>query len=558
MTWPFVILNWSGRFIARRSSHNSGTWGQLMIDGMAINQHAHVDAAHAVTRGAGTTIAVIDDGFDIDHVEFSAAGKIVAPFDALSRSRDPRPRDHHPRFPDNHGTACAGVACAAGLDGATGVAPDARLMPIRFAANLGSMAEARAFKWAADNGADVISCSWGPPDGDWDDPDDPRHDVRVPLPDSSRDAMNYAITNGRGGRGCVILFAAGNGNESVSNDGYASHDQTIAVAACNDRGRRSVYSDFGPELWCSFPSNDFGFPPTGHPAPLTPGIWTADRSGRAGYNRGRPGAGDTEGDYTNSFGGTSSACPGAAGVCALILSVNPELGWQDVREILRKSAERIDPGEGNYDAAGHSRFYGYGRVNAAAAVQLARGEVRSTIEVSRSFARPIEDLGTTEVTLTVTDDEVIEDLAVSVKIDHSYVGDLVLSLIPPGRPARTVELQSRRGGSRDDLERTYRSSSHDDLAQLLGRSSAGTWTLRVQDRAARDVGVIRRFGLHIGIGSDPARRSMKGGGERRAAKRQAGKKPPVKRKPRRSPAPKTKARAKSRGGRKRARKPAKK
>jgi subtilisin family serine protease len=61
---------------------------------------------------------------------------------------------------DNHGTARAGVACANGIEGASGVAPLAKLMPISLADGLGSVREAEAFRWAADNGADVISCSW--------------------------------------------------------------------------------------------------------------------------------------------------------------------------------------------------------------------------------------------------------------------------------------------------------------------------------------------------------------------------------------------------------------
>ena len=129
--------------------------------------------------------------------------------------------------------------------GASGVAPRAKLMPIRLASGLGSQQEANAFRWAADNGADVISCSWGPADGRWFDPNDPRHQSVFRLPASTRLAIDYATTNGRGGKGCVILFAAGNGNESVDNDGYASYEGVIAVAACNDRGKRSVYSDFG-------------------------------------------------------------------------------------------------------------------------------------------------------------------------------------------------------------------------------------------------------------------------------------------------------------------------
>jgi subtilisin family serine protease len=201
-------------------------------------------------------------------------------------------------------------------------------MPIRLSSALGSQQEGDAFEWAADHGADVISCSWGPSDGAWYDPNDPLHNRSFSIPASTKLAIDYATTQGRNGKGCVIFFAAGNGNESVENDGYASYENVIAVAACGDRSIKSVYSDFGKAIWCAFPSSDFGFLPTNHPDPLTTGIWTTDRVGAMGYNPGDVRLGDGAGLFTNDFGGTSSSCPGAAGVAALILSVNPDLKWQ--------------------------------------------------------------------------------------------------------------------------------------------------------------------------------------------------------------------------------------
>lgn len=336
-----------------------------VIDGQVIEAHANVVAAWELTQGDGVVICILDDGVDIHHEEFSTSGKIVAPRSFTKpRSDNPSPSEG-----DNHGTACSGVACADGQHGAAGVAPRARLMPLRNVSGLGSQDEADAFVWAADNGADVISCSWGPPCGKWWDPRDPIHDQVVPLPDNTRLAIDYAVAHGRGGRGCVITWAAGNGNENVDNDGYAAYDKVIAVAACNDTDSKSVYSDFGDAIWCAFPSNDF--PTDDGVPPRTRGIWTTDRAGREGYNSGDTTLGDVGGNYTNSFGGTSSACPGVAGVVALILARNPELRWNEVKDVLKKSCDRIDDSPGEYDQEGHSPRYGFGRVNAANAVKLA-------------------------------------------------------------------------------------------------------------------------------------------------------------------------------------------
>lgn len=127
---------------------------QTTINGKVINAHANVEAAWKLSDGTGTIIAIIDDGVDLDHEEFRSSGKIVAPRDVTRKNDNPRPGNDN-----NHGTACAGVACGNGKFGASGVAPGAKLMPIRLASSLGSQDEADAFIWAAQNGADVISCS---------------------------------------------------------------------------------------------------------------------------------------------------------------------------------------------------------------------------------------------------------------------------------------------------------------------------------------------------------------------------------------------------------------
>ena len=468
------------------------------VSGLVVDAHASVEAAHEITRGEGVTIAIIDDGVDIDHVEFS--GKVVAPRDATLRTNDPRPRDimgTGPENGDNHGTACAGVACANGTSGAAGVAPGAKLMPIRLASGLGSQREAEAFKWAADNGADVISCSWGPEDGRWWNQNDPKHRQVFPLPASTRLALDHVTTQGRGGKGCVVLFAAGNGNESVDNDGYASYAKVIAVTACNDRGTRSVYSDFGKASWCAFPSSDFGHAPFNHPEPLTPGIWTTDRVGEDGYNVGRLADGDVAGDFTNSFGGTSSACPGAAGIAALALAINPQLKGHEVKELFKRACDRIDPQGGGYDAAGHSPKYGFGRLNARTVIELAQPAPQNQITISHTFDAPLPDLQTVSFTLAVAENEPVESLTVSLDLKHTFIGDLIITLRPPASGGGPVMLHNRAGGSTKHLKKTYDAVNTPPLAAFEGKSCKGTWTLEIKDAEAQDDGTLVSFALGL-------------------------------------------------------------
>jgi subtilisin family serine protease len=456
------------------------------IGGKVIDQHANVADAWALTQGEGVTIAVIDDGVDIDHEEFRGAGKVVAPRDVTRDTDNPRPGNF-----DNHGTACAGVACANGAFGASGVAPKAKLMPVRLASALGSQDEADAFAWAAQNGADVISCSWGPADGEWWNPDDPLHKQKVPLPDSTRLAMDFAATKGRNGKGCVILFAAGNGNESVDNDGYASYEKVTAVAACNDMGAKSAYSDFGNAIWCAFPSNN------GNPS-LTSGIWTTDRTGAVGYNSGQASKGDAAGNYTNSFGGTSSACPGAAGVVALVISRNPNLRWDEVREIVKKSCDKIDPTNGKYDANGRSAWYGFGRVNAKKAVELAVATPEPTVVVTARQDVPIPDLKSAQLSVQVAETRPLKTLKVTVDIEHTYRGDLVVTLKAPASSGiAPIVLHNRAGGASDNLKQTYDAANTPALASVAGKNPQGAWTLLVEDKARYDKGMIRSLTLEM-------------------------------------------------------------
>jgi subtilisin family serine protease len=304
-------------------------------------------AAWDTTQGSTSiTVAVADTGIDWHHedleVTVDGVAKIVSPRDVVHGDNDPFPQSND--ADGSHGTAASGVAVAAsnnGLDTA-GIAPKARLMPIQLYAEstfTPNSTEADAFTWAADHGADVMSNSWGPDNSD------------TPLPDATRAAIDHATSTGRGGKGMVIFFAAGNNNFDTIHNNYANYSGVVAVAASTNRDRKSSYSNFGAAISVAAPSSGG-----------TLSITTTDATGSLGYS---------SGNYTTGFGGTSSACPLAAGTAALVLSANPNLTWRQVKRVLEQSADKIDTAGGAYDALGHSSKYGFGRINASRAVQLA-------------------------------------------------------------------------------------------------------------------------------------------------------------------------------------------
>jgi subtilisin family serine protease len=298
-------------------------------------------------QGAGITIAVLDDAIDTRHQEF--AGRVVAGQDVASGGQSTLPRGWQP-----HGTKVAGLALAAGIKVA-GMAPKALLMPVRvpsLAGRVGHGTEADAIRWAAGHGADVICCAWSPPN--------PTPDSGQ-LPEHTRDAIDWAITRGRDGKGCVVVFSSGNDGCDIALNGYASHPSVIAVGACNCHGRHPAYSGWGDALWCVFPSND-------PRDPVGAGMTYTTTTPIGSFLLG-------ETFYTNSFGFTSAACAIAAGVCAQIVSVNPSLTWREVRDVLAESCRKIDTESGSYDERGHSPFYGFGCPDPTRALEIAKQKI---------------------------------------------------------------------------------------------------------------------------------------------------------------------------------------
>jgi subtilisin family serine protease len=326
-------------------------------EGGIVGADIDVTQAWDYTRGdPSVLIAVIDDGFELSHPEIGARDRIVAPLNVMAGTPDTRPVAGADEW---HGTSVLGLICAAHNGrGACGVAPLCRFIPIKLEVLSDDDAEARAFDHAVANGAAVINCSWGPYDDYSPEP--------WPIPRLVSLAIDHAYRND-----VCVVFAAGNGNEEIATDGYASHPYVIAVAASTDQNTRAFYSDFGKAVWVCAPSSGG-----------KRGIVTTDL-GEGGDN--------PLGNFSSGFGGTSSAAPLVSGIIALMQSAylgkygaGHRLSVDQVKAILRATAKKIDPRgqaffeywqrrriEVTYDSNGYSLAFGYGLVQAGAAVRQA-------------------------------------------------------------------------------------------------------------------------------------------------------------------------------------------
>lgn len=310
------------------------------IDGFSGTNDMDCNApeAWAISTGSSSiTVAVIDDGVEAhpDLVTSGGSSRLLSGYTPANGGNGT------PNADGAHGQACSGIIAAShNTIGVRGVAPDVFLRSVNiFAGGETTTDLANAISWAKNNGADVLSNSWG-------------YTSCTFSATNLTNAINDANNTGRGGLGCVIIFASGNGYKTCV-DYPANLPAVVAVGAFGNDGVKSDYSNAGTALDIAAPSNDIssaGF--------LTgAGVRTIDRTGSSGYS---------SGDYTTSFGGTSAACPVVAGVAALVLSVDGSLTSTATKNLLYSTA--IDMGSTGFDNS-----YGNGRVNAFAAVTAAGG-----------------------------------------------------------------------------------------------------------------------------------------------------------------------------------------
>ncbi|MGE0312663.1 MAG: S8 family serine peptidase [Lautropia sp.] len=498
-------LTYSGVVAAAGSGSDpllASQW-HLVNDG-AITGTAGIDlratSAWSSTLGGGARIAIVDEAIEVTHQD-------IAPNIVPGASFDYRPESRGGAYPmpcsqaEAHGTAVTGIAVArdGNASGGAGVAPRAAAVAYNaLATSLSADVVDALNRDLALN--DVFSNSWGSADDGF------LHPSRA----SFAEALRQGTGTGRNGKGSIYLFPSGNGGcynpdlpstpqveacvrENSNFDGFVNKRGQITVCAVDSDGRQPDYGERGANLLVCAPSS----------------------GARAASFIRTTGLKDS---YRADFSGTSASTPMVAGVVALMLAANPALTWRDVPMILARTARRTDatdPGWTTNFGLNHNHKYGFGLVDAAAAVALARtwtsvggstaetvcGPYANTVEqqlsdpVGASFS-PVSNV-ILPAGCAITKIEFVEvgftAKAAVGDVPHPSIGDLRIRLVSPaglvseladGHVCYDTALTPVGCGDYDDY--VFGSVRHMD-EPVAGAPGAG-WTLEVTDVALADTG----------------------------------------------------------------------
>ncbi|TQJ86877.1 type VII secretion-associated serine protease mycosin [Streptomyces sp. SLBN-31] len=315
-----LLLAASLALVPSTSAHADGIRGQeWALDAM------HTQQAWQTTKGSGVTVAVLDTGVEADHPDL--VGNVLAAKDMIGFGAQEGDRAWA-----RHGTAMAGIIAGHGhgpgdADGVVGIAPEAKILPVRVILEDGDSARGKArstrgnalaegIRWAADHGADVINLSLG---------DDSASAHPEPAED---EAIQYALK-----KNVTVVASAGNGGKKGDHVSYpAAYPGVIAATAVDRFGARA---DFSTRRWyatVSAPGDD---------------VVIADPDHK----------------YYEGWG-TSAASAFVSGAVALVKAAQPGLTPAQVKQLLEDTA-RDAPAGGRDDSRG------FGMVDPAAAIKAA-------------------------------------------------------------------------------------------------------------------------------------------------------------------------------------------
>lgn len=341
-----------------------------------VGADMNVDSAWSVTTGSSNIkIAILDSGVDTLHEDLQA--NLLTGHDGFADEQEDTRGYPTPNFSsDGHGTACAGIVAAVGNNnlGTAGIAHTSKITPIRIfyyedyggsigiqaSTNSEALINGSAYAWRVAD-VDIMSTSAGLPV------------IAIAFmgidTELVNEEINEAFYSARDGKGVAMFFSSGNEDEAEVL-WPASLTNTIAVGASTMCDERKNPNDCSSESWGSSYGEGLDI--------IAPGtlVATSDMTGALGYSGS---------NYTNTFNGTSAACPNAAGVGALILSVRPDLHARDVRAIINLTADKVLGYDYNENLA-HGTWneeVGYGRVNAYKAIQFAI-DYQSTVSIAQT------------------------------------------------------------------------------------------------------------------------------------------------------------------------------
>ena len=357
-------------------------------------------------------MAVIDDGLDVDSRDLQPNYYAQGSYDFNDHNPEPRPR----LLDDHHGTLCAAeIAAAKNHICGVGVAYNSQIAGIRMLSGpVDDIDQAAALNYDYQNNH-IYSCSWGP--------DDDGQTMKSPGILVQRAIVN-GVQNGRGGKGSVFVFSAGNGASDDDNcnfDGYTNSIYSVTVGAIDRMDTHPRYAEScSAQLVVAYSSGH------GH------GLYSTDNGDRC----------------FSLHSGTSAAAPLAAGVIALALSVRPDLTWRDVQYLLVETAVPVHTSDGSWqDTAGGRLFshdWGYGKIDAYALVSRARSwdlvKPQAWLhspwqEVDREIAEGHQGQSSYyEVSLDMlrmANLAHLEHITVTINVSHTRRGDLSVELVSP-------------------------------------------------------------------------------------------------------------------------------
>ena len=482
-----------------------GPSGYLPSDGYFPYQWylftTRTELAWSHATGKGIKIAVFDQGIDATNTDLTSNTRPGVKAYDLSSGGSPVLAS------DNHGTLVAGVIGAArDGKGIVGAAYNAQLIPIYTSSAYGQkyLIEIKnAFTYA--KSFDILNNSWGygnllAQSTNWAFLDNANSPDFAPA----FKALQDLVTTGRNGLGTIVVQSAGN-SYSVGDDtnlhNFQNSRYIITVGSTDYFGNDSGFSTTGASILISAPGGagyrDYN------------SIFTTDRSGTAGENIF---------DFALSDG-TSFSAPLVSGIIALMLEVNPQLGYRDVQQILAYTATQtgdasswISNGAKDWNGGGLkfeavTQSSGFGQVDALAAVRLAEtwNTPAQTVANTKEFiasktanlAIPDNDRTGVSSTIQVSSNLVVERVDVTVNITHTFIGDLEIILFSPTGTASYLMYRPSKGSlsafgsSQDNIHFTF------DTVLDMGEAASGNWTLNVRDLANGSTGTFDSWSIDL-------------------------------------------------------------